>query len=232
MYALTPFELEAIELSLRVAFMALVGCLPLGLLAAWVLARCEFYGKSLLNGLVHLPLVLPPVVIGYVLLVAFGKQGLIGNWLWNTFEISVAFSWQGAAIASGVMAFPLMVRAIRLSLDTVDKDLEQAARTLGATPKWVFITITLPMILPGILAGTILAFARSLGEFGATITFVSNIPGETQTLPLALYSLTQTPGGDAGATRLVVVSIAIALAALIASETLSRRIMRKLGTHD
>lgn len=229
MFALTPFELEAIELSLRVAGWALLGCLPLGLAAAWILVRCEFMGKSVLNGLVHLPLVLPPVVIGYVLLVSFGKQGFLGRWLWETFEISVGFSWKGAAIAAGVMAFPLMVRSIRLSLENVDKGLEQAARTLGATPKWVFITITLPMILPGILTGTILAFARSLGEFGATITFVSNIPGETQTLPLALYSLTQTPNGDAGATRLVVISIIIALAALITSEILTRRINRLLG---
>ena len=228
MFALTDFEMEAIRLSLQVAGLALLGCLPLGLLTAWLLARCDFFGKSLLNAFVHLPLVVPPVVIGYLLLVMFGKQGALGRWLWETFEISVAFSWKGAAIAAGIMAFPLMVRAIRLSLDSVDTGLEQAARTLGASPKWVFITVTLPLILPGILTGTILAFARSLGEFGATITFVSNIPGETQTLPLALYSLTQAPNGDVGAVRLIIISVAIALAALIASEHLSRRIANRL----
>jgi len=181
-----------------------------------------------LNGIVHLPLVVPPVVIGYLLLLTFGKQGTVGRWLWDTFEVSVSFSWKGAAIAAGIMAFPLMVRAIRLSLESVDGGLEQAARTLGASPFRVFITITLPLILPGILTGTLLAFARSLGEFGATITFVSNIPGETQTLPLALYSLTQAPDAGAGAVRLVVISIAIAFAALIASESISRRIHSRL----
>ena len=205
-----------------------MGCLPLGLLIAWILARYDFYGKSLFNCIVHLPLVLPPVVIGYLLLVLFGKQGIIGNWLWKNFEISCAFNWKGAAIAAGIMALPLMVRSIRLSIEIVDIGLEQAARTLGASPKWVFMTITLPLILPGILTGTVLAFARSLGEFGATITFVSNIPGETQTLPLALYSLTQAPDGETGAARLVVISILIALAALITSEILSHRIRNRL----
>jgi molybdate transport system permease protein len=195
---------------------------------AWILARFDFYGKSLFNCIIHLPLVLPPVVIGYLLLVLFGKQGVIGNLLWETFGISFAFSWKGAAVAAGIMALPLMVRSIRLSLELVDVGLEQAARTLGASPKWVFVTITLPLILPGILTGTILAFARSLGEFGATITFVSNIPGETQTIPLALYSLTQAPNGDTGATRLVIISVLIALAALVTSETLSRRINSRL----
>ena len=228
MFALTPFEIGAIQLSLKVAGLALLGCLPMGLLAAWVLARCDFYGKSLLNGFIHLPLVLPPVVVGYLLLVLFGKQGALGRWLWATFEVSIAFSWKGAAVAAGIMAFPLMVRSIRLSLELVDTGLEDAARTLGASPKWVFITITLPLILPGLLTGTILTFARSLGEFGATITFVSNIPGETQTLPLALYSLTQAPDGDLGALRLVVISVVISLAALIASEALSRRINNRL----
>lgn len=228
MFALTPFEIGAIQLSLKVAGLALLGCLPMGLLAAWVLARCDFYGKSLLNGVIHLPLVLPPVVVGYLLLVLFGKQGALGRWLWETFEVSIAFSWKGAAVAAGIMAFPLMVRSIRLSLELVDTGLEDAARTLGASPKWVFITVTLPLILPGLLTGTILAFARSLGEFGATITFVSNIPGETQTLPLALYSLTQAPDGDVGALRLVVISVVIGLAALIASEALSRRINNRL----
>lgn len=228
MFALTPFEIGAIQLSLKVAGLALLGCLPMGLLAAWVLARCDFYGKSLLNGFIHLPLVLPPVVVGYLLLVLFGKQGALGRWLWETFEVTIAFSWKGAAVAAGIMAFPLMVRSIRLSLELVDTGLEDAARTLGASPKWVFITITLPLILPGLLTGTILTFARSLGEFGATITFVSNIPGETQTLPLALYSLTQAPDGDLGALRLVVISVVISLAALIASEALSRRINNRL----
>jgi molybdate transport system permease protein len=228
LFALTPFEIGAIQLSLKVAGLALLGCLPMGLLAAWVLARCDFYGKSLLNGLIHLPLVLPPVVVGYLLLVLFGKQGALGRWLWETFEVTIAFSWKGAAVAAGIMAFPLMVRSIRLSLELVDTGLEDAARTLGASPKWVFITITLPLILPGLLTGTILTFARSLGEFGATITFVSNIPGETQTLPLALYSLTQAPDGDLGALRLVVISVVISLAALIASEALSRRINNRL----
>lgn len=228
MAALSPFELEAIKLSLQVAGLALLGCLPLGLITAWVLVRCDFWGKALLNAIVHLPLVVPPVVVGYLLLVVFGKQGFLGSWLWENFSISVAFNWKGAAIAAGVMAFPLMVRSIRLSLESVETGLEHAARTLGASPKWVFLTITLPLILPGILTGTILAFARSLGEFGATITFVSNIPGETQTLPLALYSLTQAPDGDAGAVRLVIISIVIALAALIASEALSRHISKRL----
>ena len=228
MFALTHFEIGAIQLSLKVAGLALLGCLPIGLLAAWVLARCDFYGKSLLNGFIHLPLVLPPVVVGYLLLVLFGKQGALGRWLWETFEVSIAFSWKGAAVAAGIMAFPLMVRSIRLSLELVDTGLEDAARTLGASPKWVFITITLPLILPGLLTGTILTFARSLGEFGATITFVSNIPGETQTLPLALYRLTQAPDGDLGALRLVVISVVISLAALIASESLSRRINNRL----
>ena len=228
MFALTPFEIGAIELSLKVAGLALLGCLPMGLLVAWVLVRCDFYGKSLLNGFIHLPLVLPPVVIGYLLLVLFGKQGALGRWFWETFEVTIAFSWKGAAVAAGIMAFPLMVRSIRLSLELVDTGLEDAARTLGASPKWVFITITLPLILPGLLTGTILTFARSLGEFGATITFVSNIPGETQTLPLALYSLTQAPDGDLGALRLVVISVVISLAALIASEALSRRINNRL----
>ncbi len=229
MFTLSPFELEAIVLSLQVAGLALVGCLPLGLMTAWVLARYDFYGKFLLNGFVHLPLVVPPVVIGYVLLTLFGKRGPIGQWLWQTFEISIAFSWQGAAVAAAVMAFPLMVRSIRMSLEAIDGGLEQAARTLGASPAWVFVTITLPLILPGILTGSILAFARSLGEFGATITFVSNIPGETQTLPLALYSLTQAPDGESGAYRLVLISVAIALTALITSEALARRIGKRLG---
>lgn len=229
MFDLSPLEIEAIGLSLKVAGLAVLFCLPTGLITAWVLARCSFPGKSILDGLVHVPLVVPPVVIGYLLLVTFGRMGPIGSWLWNTFEISIAFSWKGAAVAAAVMAFPLMVRAIRLSIELVDQGLEEAARTLGASPAWVFVTITFPLIIPGLLTGAILAFARSLGEFGATITFVSNIPGETRTIPLALYSFLQYPGGETGAFRLVVISVLLALAALIASETLSRRAAKKLG---
>ncbi|MEE8394000.1 MAG: molybdate ABC transporter permease subunit, partial [Rhodospirillales bacterium] len=181
------------------------------------------------NGLVHLPLILPPVVIGYLLLLLLGRRGPLGGWLFEVFDITVAFTWKGAAVASAVMAFPLMVRAIALSLEAVDRKLEQAARTLGAGPVRVFLTITLPLTTPGIITGLILAFARSLGEFGATITFVSNIPGQTRTLPLALFSLTQTPGGDAGAWRLVVISVVLAMAALMASELLARRVSSGMG---
>jgi len=224
MWAPTPLEVEAALLSLRVAGVAVLTSLPLGIFVAWLLARRTFPGKVLLDGLVHLPLVLPPVVVGYLLLVLFGRRGPVGAWLDQAFGITIAFTWKGAALAAAVMAFPLMVRAIRLSLEAVDRRLEAAARTLGASPAWVFLTVTVPLMAPGILTGTILAFARSLGEFGATITFVSNIPGETRTLPLALFTLTQTPGGDAGALRLVVISAVLALAALIASELLARRI--------
>ncbi|MDA1326089.1 MAG: molybdate ABC transporter permease subunit [Proteobacteria bacterium] len=226
---LTPIEIEAVVLSTRVAVWAMIWSLPLAIAAAWVLARCDFPGKSLLDGLIHLPLVLPPVVVGYVLLVALGRKGVVGAWLYDLFGISFAFSWRGAAIASGLIAFPLVVRAIRLSLEGVDRRLEDAARTLGASPLGVFFTITLPLIAPGILAGAILGFARSLSEFGATITFVSNIPGETRTLPIALYSFTQVPGGEAAATRLVVIAIVIAFAALAASEILARRLQRRMG---
>ena len=205
---LTPIEIEAIALSTRVATWAMIWSLPLAIGVAWLLARCDFPGKSLLDGLVHLPLVLPPVVVGYVLLVALGRKGFLGAWLYDLFGISFAFSWRGAAIASGLIAFPLVVRAIRLSLEAVDRRLEEAARTLGAGPISVFFTITLPLIAPGILAGTILGFARSLSEFGATITFVSNIPGETRTLPIALYNFTQIPDGEDAAIRLVVNSSA------------------------
>jgi len=226
---LTPIEIEAVILSTRVAVWAMIWSLPLAIAVAWVLARCDFPGKSLLDGLVHLPLVLPPVVVGYVLLVALGRKGVLGAWLYDLFGISFAFSWRGAAIASGLIAFPLVVRAIRLSLEAVDRRLEDAARTLGAGPLGVFFTITLPLIAPGILAGAILGFARSISEFGATITFVSNIPGETRTLPIALYSFTQVPGGEAAATRLVVIAIVIAFAALAASEVLARRLQRRMG---
>lgn len=225
----SELEIEALKLSLRVAAWSVAGSLPFGLLFAWLLARRDFYGKMLLNGIVHLPLVLPPVVIGYLLLILFTRDGPLGKFLDATFGVTIAFTWQGAAVAAAVMAFPLMVRAIRLSFETVDQRLEAAARTLGAGPLDVFATVTLPLIAPGILTGIILAFARSLGEFGATITFVSNIPGETRTLPLALYSLTQTPDGEVGALRLAIISVLLALAALGASEILARRLRRRLG---
>ncbi len=225
---MSPAETEALWLSLRVGLWSVLLSLPPGLLVAWLLARRAFPGKFLLNGLVHLPLVVPPVVVGYLLLMLLGRRGPLGGLLEAWFGISVAFTWKGAAVAAGVMGFPLMVRAIRLSLDAVDRGIEAAARTLGAGPAWVFLTITLPLILPGILTGVILAFARSLGEFGATITFVSNIPGETRTLPLALYTATQLPGGEAIAVRLAVLSVALAMAALIGSEIMARRLAVRL----
>ena len=225
---LSPEEAGAIRLSLRVAFWAMLGSLPLGVAAALVLARGRFWGKGLLNAIVHLPLVMPPVVTGYLLLLLFGRRGPIGHFLAQSFGIVFAFRWTGAALACAVMGFPLMVRSIRLSLDAVDRRLEDAAGTLGAGPLWVFATITLPLMLPGIVAGMILSFARALGEFGATITFVSNIPGETETLPLAIYSLLQVPGGEAAAFRLALVSIAISLVALIAAEGMIERAARRV----
>jgi molybdate transport system permease protein len=219
----TPAELIAIRLSLKVAACAVAASLPLGIVAAMLLARGRFWGRELLNILVHLPLIMPPVVTGYLLLLLFGRHGPLGELLERSIGLVFAFRWTGAALAAAVMAFPLMVRAIRLSIETVDRRLEEAAGTLGAAAPWVFATVTLPLILPGIIAGTILAFARSLGEFGATITFVSNIPGETQTLPTAIYTYTQVPGGDAAALRLTLVSIAISAVALLASELVSRR---------
>jgi molybdate transport system permease protein len=225
---LSPAEIDALLLSLRVALWATAISLPFGLAAAWLLARRQFPGKALIDGVIHLPLVIPPVVVGFVLLVLLGRQGVIGSWLFDWFGITVAFTWRGAAVASAVMAFPLMVRAMRLSLEATDRRLETAARTLGAGPLRVFATVTMPLIAPGILTGVVLAFARSLGEFGATITFVSNIPGETRTLPLAIFTLVQTPGAEAAIIRLVVISVALALAALIASEVLARRIDRRL----
>ena len=228
MFSPTALELEALYLSLKVALWSVLITLPLGLLFAWILARKNFYGHALLNGIIHLPLVLPPVVVGFFLLSLLGRQGPVGVFLHDAFGLTVAFTWQGAAIASSIMAFPLMVRAIRLSIENVDSGLEAAARTLGASPFRVFYSITLPLISPGILAGIILAFARSLGEFGATITFVSNIPGETRTLPLAIFSLVQTPSGDAGALRLVVFSIILALAALLIAEYLAARAKRRI----
>ena len=226
--ALTPLEVEAIRLSLRVAGWAVLVSLPLGIAVAWLLARYRFPGHALLNGLVHLPLVLPPVVVGFVLLLLLGRQGPLGAWLDDWFGITLAFTWQGAAVASAVVSFPLMVRAIRLSIEGMDRRLETAARTLGAPPLWVFASISLPLMAPGVLTGTILAFARCLGEFGATITFVSNIPGETRTLPLALYTYTQVPGGLDGAFRLMVIAIVIAFAALVGSELLARALRRRL----
>ncbi len=224
-----PLEAEALALSLRVASWSVLCSLPLGILVAYLLARREFWGKTLIDGLVHLPMVVPPVVVGYLLLVLLGRQGPLGAWLHDWFGITVIFTWKGAAIAAAVMAFPLMVRAIRLSLEAVDDRLEAAARTLGAGRVRVFLTVTLPLTAPGILTGAVLAFARSLGEFGATITFVSNIPGETRTLPIALYTATQIPGGEAAAVRLAAISIALALAALVASEVLARQIRRRIG---
>jgi len=225
---LTPPEAEALRLSLWVSCWAVAGSLPIGILVAWLLARRNFPGKTLVDGVIHLPLVLPPVVIGYLLLVLLGRKGVLGGALHEAFGISFAFNWKGAAVASAVVAFPLLVRAIRLSIETVDQGLEAAARTLGAGPARVFFTITIPLVVPGILTGVILAFARSLSEFGATITFVSNIPGETRTLPLALYTLTQVPGGDAGAVRLCVISVIVAMLALMASEILARRVASRM----
>jgi len=223
----TQEELSAIRISLRVALWATIVALPLGILTAWALARGRFWGKSLLDGLVHLPLVLPPVVTGYGLLLLFGRRGPIGSALAEV-GIVFSFSWTGAALACGVMGFPLMVRAMRLSLETVDRRLEQAAHTLGCPPPLTFLLVTLPLMLPGVLAGAILCFAKALGEFGATITFVSNIPGETQTLPSALYAYTQIPGGDGPALRLAAISVVIAIGALIASELLARALKKKL----
>jgi molybdate transport system permease protein len=228
MLTLTPVESAALLLSLRVALVGTLCSLPLALTVAWLLARRRFVGQQLLNGVVHLPLVLPPVVVGFALLVLFGRHGPVGGWLYDVFGLTFAFNWKGAALAAAVMGFPLMTRAMRLSLETVDHRLEAAARTLGASRSRVFWTITLPLMSPGILTGAILGFARSMGEFGATITFVSNIPGETQTLPLALYAFTQVPGGDPPAFRLCVIAVIVAMAALFASEVMARRLDRSV----
>jgi molybdate transport system permease protein len=222
-FHLTPLEKDALGLSIRVSLCAVGGSLPLGIFLAWVLARKRFPGKNLLDGLIHLPLVLPPVVMGYLLLVNLGRKGVVGAFLYEKLGISLAFNWKGAAVAAAVMAFPLLVRAMRLSIENVDKGLEDAARTLGAGPFRIFFTITLPLIIPGIITGAILAFARSIGEFGATIVFVSNIRGQTQTLPLALYTLTQSPGGDAAAFRLCLIAVVLAMTALLTSELLARK---------
>ena len=222
MFSLTPDEWTAVQLSLRIAVVATVVALPFGIAVAWVLARQNFWGKALLDGLVHLPLVLPPVVTGYLLLISFGRKGLIGGFL-ESIGIVFSFRWTGAALACGVMGFPLLVRAIRLAFEASDRRLEAAASTLGASPARTFLTVTLPLALPGIIAGMVLCFAKALGEFGATITFVSNIPGETQTISAAIYTFMQIPGGESAAGRLVIVAIILALAALIASEWLARR---------
>ncbi len=225
---LGPEEWRAVALSLRVSFWATLLSLPLGIFVAYALARWSFPGKQLVNGLVHLPLILPPVVTGYLLLLGFGPRGPIGGVLAD-WGIVFAFRWTGAALAAAIMAFPLMVRAIRLSIEAVDPKLEQAAATLGAAPFWVFLTVTLPMALPGIVAGAILGFAKAMGEFGATITFVANIPGETRTIPSAIYAFLQVPGGEGSAMTLVIVSVVVAMGALLASEILARRVAARVG---
>ncbi|SDD64910.1 molybdate transport system permease protein [Paracoccus isoporae] len=225
---LGPEEWQAVALSLKVSFWATLASLPPGILAAHALARWRFPGRQLLNGLVHLPLILPPVVTGYLLLIAFGTRGPVGGFL-EDLGIVFAFRWTGAALAAAVMAFPLMVRAIRLSIEAVDARLDQAGATLGASPPWVFVTVTLPMALPGIVAGAILGFAKAMGEFGATITFVSNIPGETRTVPMAIYAFLQVPGGTEPAMRLVIVSVVIAMSALLLSEWLGRAVAARVG---
>ena len=231
----TPISADdwtAIELSLRIAAVATLACLPVATAFAYLLARCRFPGKAVLDAVLHLPLVLPPVVTGYVLLLTFGRKGPIGAWLFETFGITLSFRWTGAALACAVMGFPLMLRAIRLSFESVDQRLETAAGTLGADRYWTFLLVTLPLALPGLLAGAILCFAKALGEFGATITFVSNIPGETQTISSAIYSYTQVPGGDAAAIRLMLFSTAIALAAMLLSELLNRHLQRRIAVFE
>jgi len=220
---LTPDEWIAIRLSLRIAIVATAVALPFGIAVGWLLARKDFWGKGLLDGVIHLPLVLPPVVTGYLLLISFGRRGAIGSFLYDHFGIVFSFRWTGAALACGIMGFPLLVRPIRLAIEAIDRRLEDAAATLGADRARVFLTVTLPLALPGLIAGFVLCFAKALGEFGATITFVSNIPGETQTISAAIYTFTQIPGGDAAAGRLVLVAIVISLVALVLSEWLARR---------
>jgi molybdate transport system permease protein len=228
MFDISPTEWTAILLSVRVAVIATLISTPLGIGIAWLLARRDFWGKAIIDAVIYLPLVLPPVVTGYLLLLTFGKRGMVGSFLAEHFGIVFAFRWTGAALACGVMSFPLLVRPIRLSIEAVDRKLEQAAGTLGASPWKVFATVTLPLAMPGVLAGMVLGFAKAIGEFGATITFVSNIPGETQTISSAIYSLIQTPDGDTAALRLVIISIGIAVAALIASEWFARRATQRL----
>lgn len=223
MFSLSPLELEALQVSLKISIWSILWTFPLALAVSWVLARKDFRGKSVLNAIVHIPLVMPPVVIGYLLLILLGRQGVIGASLYDWFGISLVFTWQGAAIAASVVAFPLFVRPIRQALESVDPRLEEAATTLGANHRQAFFAVTLPMVMPGILTGALLFFARALGEFGATITFAANIPGETQTLPLALYTATQTPGGDPVALRIMALSLVLAFFALLVSEWLARR---------
>ena len=227
--ALGPEDWTAVRLSVLVATVAMLASLPFGIGVALLLARCNFWGKGLVNALVHLPLVLPPVVTGFALLLLFGHNGPLGRFLEQSFGLVFAFRWTGAALAAGVMGFPLMVRAIRLSIEAVDRRLEQAAGTLGAGPLWTLVTVTLPLAAPGIIAGMILSFAKAMGEFGATITFVSNIPGETQTLPTAIYTYTQVPGGDPMALRLSVLAAIVSLAALAVSEWLGQRAAERVG---
>lgn len=225
---LSDYEVTALLLSLKVSSVAVLFSLPLGIICAWILARCEFPGKSLFDSFIHLPLVLPPVVVGYILLISMGRQGSIGAVLYDWFGWSFSFSWRGAALAAAIVSFPLMVRAIRLSFESVDTRLEQAARTLGSNRLRVFFTITLPLAFPGIVSGMVLAFARSLGEFGSTITFVSNIPGETRTIPLAMYSFIQTPGAEHEAARLCVIAIVIAVLSLTASQWLAKKAQQRV----
>jgi molybdate transport system permease protein len=225
----TELEYQALMLSLKVGSYAVLWLIPLGIFLAWLLSRKDFFGKTILDSLIHLPLVLPPVVIGYLLLVSLGRQGFLGRWLYEHFGLVFSFNWKGAVVACVVVALPLMVRSVRLSLESVDPKLEHAASTLGASPVKVFLTITLPLTIPGIITGTMLSFARSLGEFGATISFVANIPGETQTIPLAMYNFIETPGAEMEAARLCIISIALALSTLMLSEWLNRRASRRLG---
>jgi molybdate transport system permease protein len=229
MPTLTASELSIIALSLRVALVSMACSLPLAIAVAYALARLDFPGKTLVDAIVHLPLVLPPVVVGFALLVLFGRRGPVGSFLEQWFGIVFAFRWTGAALASAIMGFPLMIRAIRLSIAAIDRRLEVAARTLGGSPLWVFASVTLPLALPGIITGSLLSFARGLGEFGATITFVSNIPGETRTLPLALYTAIQSPNGDAMALRLAILAFVLGLGGLLLAELLARRVRWRLG---
>ncbi len=228
MFDISPAEWTAILLSLKVGLVATLVATPFGIAIAWLLARYHFWGKSVIDAAIYLPLVLPPVVTGYLLLLTFGRKGLVGGWLADHLGLVFAFRWTGAALACGIMSFPLLVRPIRLSIEAVDRRLEQAASTLGAAPWKVFFTVTLPLALPGVLAGMVLGFAKAIGEFGATITFVSNIPGETQTISAAIYTLTQVPDGDAAALRLVGVSIVISMIALVTSEWFARRATQRM----
>lgn len=226
---LGPEEWQAVALSLKVSFWATLLSIPLGLITAMALARGRFIGRDVLNWVVHVPLVLPPVVTGYLLLLGFGRNGPVGGFLYDVFDVTLAFRWTGAALAAAIMAFPLMVRAMRLAIEAVDPKLEEAAATLGASKLRIFTTVTLPLILPGVIAGAVLAFAKAMGEFGATITFVSNIPGETRTVPSAIYAFLQVPGGEDAAIRLVAVAIVIAFGALALSEWLSRRVAARIA---